>query len=159
MTTDLLARVDGRYAWLQNSLSLLDQADEREVLPHVQATGLGYTPYSPLAGGWLTGKYAAAGVYPEGSRMTLRPEPYRHLEREAVFRGLERLADEARARQVDLAALAVAWVLHQPRVDAAIIGPRNLSHLTAALGATAIELSDEDAQRIGEMFRDRSRSG
>jgi len=148
-----------RFDWVQNSFSLLDRDAEREMFPLCADQGVGFTAFSPLAGGWLTGKYATAGVYPEGSRMTLRPEPYRHLERETVFRGLEGLADEARARQVDLAALAIAWVLHQPRVDAAIIGPRNLSHLTAALGAPAIELSDEEAQRIGDVFRDRSRSG
>ena len=57
--------------------------------------------------------------------MTLRPEPYRHLISEHIFRGLDAFAAEAAAAGVDMTALAVAWVLHQPRVDAAIIGPRN----------------------------------
>ena len=84
--------------------------------------------------------------------MTLRPEPYRHLERDDVFRALAALADEARARGVEMGALAMAWVLHDPRVDAAIIGPRNARHLDAALGSTMIDLSDEDGRRLAALF-------
>jgi aryl-alcohol dehydrogenase-like predicted oxidoreductase len=142
-----------RFEWVQNSFSLLDRDAEREMFPLCADQQVGFTAFSPLAGGWLTGKYAAAGAYPEGSRMTLRPEPYRHLEQDAVFRGLKTIAAEATARGVEMAALALAWVIHHPRVDAAIIGPRNPAHLTAALGATAIELSDEDARRLQDVFR------
>jgi len=141
-----------RFEWVQNSFSLLDRDAEREMFPLCADQEIGFTAFSPLAGGWLTGKYAAAGAYPEGSRMTLRPEPYRHLERDAVFRGLKAIAEEAAARGVGMTALAIAWVLHHPRVDAAIIGPRNPAHLAAALGATAIALSDADARRLQEVF-------
>jgi aryl-alcohol dehydrogenase-like predicted oxidoreductase len=113
---------------------------------------VGFTAFSPLAGGWLTGKYRAAGTYPEGSRMTLRPEPYLHLERDHVFRGLAAFAEEARVRGVEMSALAIAWLLHHPRVDAAIIGPRNAAHLDAALASTTIDLSDEDALRLSALF-------
>src|SRR5262249_1922742 len=108
--------------------------------------------FSPLAGGWLTGKYRAAGEYPEGSRMTLRPEPYLHLISDRVFRGLAAFADEARARAVDMGALAIAWVLRHPRVDAAIIGPRTTAHLDAALSALAISMSDADAARLAAVL-------
>ena len=142
-----------RFEWVQNSFSLLDRDAEREMFPLCADQQVGFTAFSPLAGGWLTGKYTAAGAYPEGSRMTLRPEPYRHLERDAVFRGLTAIAAEARGRGAEMAALAIAWVLHHPRVDAAIIGPRNPAQLAAALGATAIELSDEEARRLQDVFR------
>jgi aryl-alcohol dehydrogenase-like predicted oxidoreductase len=141
-----------RFDWVQNSFSLLDRTPEREMFPLCADQAVGFTAFSPLAGGWLTGKYRAAGTYPDGSRMTLRPEPYRHLERDHVFGGLAALAAEARARRVDMGALAIAWVLHHPRVDAAIIGPRNASHLDAALGSTMIGLSDEDRQRLAALF-------
>jgi aryl-alcohol dehydrogenase-like predicted oxidoreductase len=84
--------------------------------------------------------------------MTLRPEPYRHLEKDAVFRGLDALADEARARGVDVSALALAWVLHHPQMDAAIVGPRRPSHLDTALAALDITLSDDEAARLARMF-------
>jgi aryl-alcohol dehydrogenase-like predicted oxidoreductase len=141
-----------RFDWVQNSFSLLDRAAEREMFPLCADQRVGFTAFSPLAGGWLTGKYRAAGVYPDASRMTLRPEPYRHLEQDHVYRGLAALADEARGRGVDTSALAIAWVLHQPRVDAAIIGPRNAAHFDAALASTTIDLSHEEALRLAGLF-------
>src|SRR3954470_4465133 len=141
-----------RFEWVQNSFSLLDRDAEREMFPLCADQQVGFTAFSPLAAGWLTGKYAAAGAYPDGSRMTLRPEPYRHLERDAVFRGLKAIAEEAAARGAGMAALAIAWVLHHPRVDAAIIGPRNPAHLAAALAATSIELSDGDSGKLQNVF-------
>jgi aryl-alcohol dehydrogenase-like predicted oxidoreductase len=141
-----------RFDWVQNSFSLLDRTAEREMFPLCADAGTGFTAFSPLAGGWLTGKYRAAGEYPAGSRMTLRPEPYRDLEREVVFRGLASLGEEARARGVEMGTIALAWVLHHPRVDAAIIGPRTIAHLESALASTTIRLSDDDRQRVAAMF-------
>ena len=141
-----------RFDWVQNSFSLLDRAQQRETFPLCADQGVGFTAFSPLAGGWLTGKYREAAAYPDGSRMTLRPEPYRHLERDNVFRGLASLAEEARPRGVEMGALAIAWALHHPRVDAAIIGPRNAAHFDAALASTTIELSDADGRRLAALF-------
>ena len=141
-----------RFDWVQNSFSLLDRAPEREVFPLCADQGVGFTAFSPLAGGWLTGKYRSKGAYPEGSRMTLRPEPYRHLEHEEVFRGLAALAEEARVRGVEMGALAIAWVLRHPRVDAAIIGPHNAAQLHVALASTTIDLSQEDLRRMATLF-------
>jgi aryl-alcohol dehydrogenase-like predicted oxidoreductase len=146
------ARGLSRFEWVQNSYSLLDRAQEREMFPLCADARVGFTAFSPLAGGWLTGKYQAGAAYPDGSRMTLRPEPYRHLERDAIFRGLAALADEARARDVAISSLALAWVLHHPQMDAAIVGPRRPSHLDAAIAALSIALSDEDAARLAGLF-------
>ena len=141
-----------RFDWVQNSFSLLERDDEDGVLDFCAQHGLGYTPFSPLAGGWLTGKYRRAESYPEGSRMTLRPEPYEHLVTERVFRGLDALADAARARGVTIDALALAWVLHHPRVDAAIIGPRTPAHLASALAALDVALSAPAAAELAALF-------
>jgi aryl-alcohol dehydrogenase-like predicted oxidoreductase len=141
-----------RFEWVQNSFSLLDRAQEREMFPLCAEARVGFTAFSPLAGGWLTGKYRSGGAYPEGSRMTRRPEPYRHLEREDVYRGLDRLSDEARARGVDISSLALAWVLRHPRMDAAVIGPRQPAHLDTALAALDIAMSGEDAARLAGLF-------
>ena len=141
-----------RFEWVQNAYSLLDRTPERELFPLCADTGVGFTAFSPLAGGWLSGKYRAAGAYPEGSRMTLRPEPYRHLESERVFRGLSAFAGEAAARGAEMTALAIAWVLHHPRVDAAIVGPRTPAQLDAALAALSVTISDADAERLASLF-------
>jgi aryl-alcohol dehydrogenase-like predicted oxidoreductase len=141
-----------KFEWVQNSYSLLDRTQEREMFPLCADAGVGFTAFSPLAGGWLTGKYRADGHYPDGSRMTLRPEPYRHLEKDAVFCGLDALAEEARARGVDVSALALAWVLHHPRMDAAIVGPRRPAHLETALSALSVALTTDDAVRLAGLF-------
>jgi len=84
--------------------------------------------------------------------MTLRPEPYQHLVSESTFRALSEFAAEASARGADMTALAIAWVLHHRRVDAAIIGPRTAAHLDAALGSLSVALSDADAARLANLF-------
>src|SRR6266571_7950633 len=141
-----------RFDWVQNSYSLLDRAPEREVFALCADQGVGFTAFSPLAGGWLTGKYQAGRPYPTGSRMTLRPEPYAHLLKDATYRGLAALADEARDRGVETSALALAWVLHHPLMTAAIIGPRRPEHLDPALAALGVALSAADAARLAGLF-------
>ena len=141
-----------RFEWVQNSYSLLDRAPERELFPLCEDRGVGFTAFSPLAGGWLTGKYQREMTYPAGSRMTLRPEPYRHLETEAIYTGLEAVSNEARSRGVGMTALALAWVLGHPRVDAAIIGPRSPSHLDAALEALTVSMPGPERSRIADLF-------
>jgi aryl-alcohol dehydrogenase-like predicted oxidoreductase len=84
--------------------------------------------------------------------MTLRPEPYRHLERARVYEGLTALGDDARRRGVAIGALAIAWALRQPRVDAAIVGPRTVAHLDEALTAIGIALSTDEAAAISAFF-------
>ncbi|HET7506305.1 MAG TPA: aldo/keto reductase [Kofleriaceae bacterium] len=140
-----------RFECVQGSYSLLDRSAEREMLPFCTDQRVGFTAFSPLAGGWLTGKYRSE-QYPSGSRMTLRPEPYLHLATDRVFRGLETLAEAARARGVSMDALAIAWVLHHPRVDAAILGPRRPEHLDTALAALEVSLTDAEAAELAALF-------
>ncbi len=141
-----------RFDWVQNSYSLLDRTAEREVFPLCADRGVGFTAFSPLAGGWLTGKYQRGHPYPDGSRMTLRPEPYRRLEDDSVFRSLTGFSAAARARGVEMSALALAWVLQHPQMDAAIIGPRRPAHLDAALRALEIPLSPQERTDLSGMF-------
>ena len=118
MTAELLREADGRYAWIQNSYSLLDQADARDVLPIVEAEGLGYTPFSPLAGGWLTGKYEQGLAPPPASRMSMRPGPYTDFVRADVWHALDRLREWSKSRGITPAEAAYAWVLSEPGVTA-----------------------------------------
>jgi 1-deoxyxylulose-5-phosphate synthase len=141
-----------RFEWVQNSYSLLDRTPEREVFPLCADQGLGFTAFSPLAGGWLTGKYREGTPYPAGSRMTFRPEPYEHMSKAATFAALASLSDEARARGVEVSTLALAWVLHHPLMTAAIIGPRRPEHIDSASAALAVTLSAEEFARMGGLF-------
>ncbi len=141
-----------RFGWIQNAYNLLERDDEREMLPLCADQGLGYTPFSPLAGGWLTGKYRRPRDYPAGSRMTLRPEPYTRFERPAVFAAIERLANEARQRGVSAAGLALAWVLSNPLVTAAIVGPRAPGHLQPVHEALASHLTSAERRHVADAF-------
>jgi aryl-alcohol dehydrogenase-like predicted oxidoreductase len=142
----------GTPAVVQNSYSLLDRGDEREVIPLCVAHGITYTPFSPLAGGWLTGKYRRDEPLPPGSRMTQRPEPYEHLRSEAVFDGLEAFARAAEERRVDTAALAYAWLLAQPQVTAIVVGPRRPAHLEPADAALELLLTPAEAAELAGFF-------
>jgi aryl-alcohol dehydrogenase-like predicted oxidoreductase len=142
-----------RFEWVQNSFSLLDRTPESELFPLCTEVGVGFMAFSPLCGGWLTGKYRAGAAYPPGSRMTLRPEPYRHLEQGDIFRRLASLEAEANARGVPMSTLALAWVLRHPRVDGAVIGPRTAEHLNDALRAAELDLPQPDVERIGALFQ------
>jgi aryl-alcohol dehydrogenase-like predicted oxidoreductase len=141
-----------RFEWVQNSYSLLEREAESGVLPFCAEHGLGFTPFSPLAGGWLTGKYGRGQPYPQGSRMTLRPEPYLELEHEAVYRGLERLAAAAAKRGVDTATLAFAWLFSNPDVTAVVVGPRRPEHLEPARRGLELELTSAERDEIGAFF-------
>ena len=142
-----------RFEWVQNSYSLLDREPERAVLPLCAERGLGFTPFSPLGGGWLTGKYRRGETAPPGSRMTTRPEPYLHLlDDDAVWRGLDGLAAAARERGTTPAALALAWLLADARVTAVIVGPRRPEHLEPALEALAAPLSERERAELSGPF-------
>jgi aryl-alcohol dehydrogenase-like predicted oxidoreductase len=143
-----------RFEWTQNSYSLLDRFAEREMLPLCADQHIGFTAFSPLAGGWLTGKYRSGQAYPAESRMTMRPEPYAHLTEARVFAALDALGSLARDRGVEMSALALAWLLQQPGLTAAVIGPRNPSHLDAALAALDITLTPGECAAITSCFDD-----
>ncbi|MFK7804737.1 MAG: aldo/keto reductase [Anaerolineae bacterium] len=141
-----------RFEWVQNSYSLLDQADNREMLPLCRDQNLGYTPFSPLAGGFLSGKYRLEDEYPAGSRMTLRPEPYLDWWNAATFSKLGQLATIAKEHNVSMAGLALAWLAHHPDVTAPIVGPRRPAHFTAVKEALATSLSAAEHVRISAIF-------
>ena len=134
----------GSFGWVQNEYSLLERDAEQEVLPLCAEHGLGFTPFSPLAGGWLTGKYRRDAPAPAGSRMTLRPQPYEHLRTDAVYDALEQLEQLG-----DPATLALAWLCAQPDVTAIVVGPRRPEQLQPALAALDATI---DADAVGALF-------
>jgi aryl-alcohol dehydrogenase-like predicted oxidoreductase len=142
----------GRPKVVQNSYSLLDRADEADVLPLCEQFGIDYTPFSPLAGGWLTGKYRRDEPVPAGSRMALRPGPYEHFRTERTFDALERLAGIASERGTDMATLSIAWLLSRPPVTAVVVGPRRPEHLEPAVRALDLQMSEAEADELAALF-------
>ena len=131
-----------RLGWVQNEYNLFSQGDGDGggTMPFCSQNGLGYTPFGPLAGGWLAGRYTAPGQYPSGSRMTLRPEPYKRFEHPATFAAIAELADLAGGYGVDVPTLAFAWLFSDPDVTAVIVGPRRPEHLEPAVRALELGL-------------------
>jgi len=142
-----------RFDWVQNSYSLLDRAPEREVLALCEDQSLGFTPYSPLGGGWLTGKYRVGETYPERSRMSLRPEPYSHLVNERTFRAVTDFVADAQARGLEPASLAIAWVASHPRTTAVILGPRSPPHLESGQRALSLSLTPSERDELAHLFQ------
>lgn len=141
-----------RFEWVQNEFSLLRRGSENDVFPVCEREQLGFTPFSPLAGGWLTGKYGRNGRYPSGSRMTLRPDPYRDLESDEIYTAIEAFTAAAAARGVEPSTLAVAWVLAHPSVTAVVVGPRRPEQLASALAAAELRLTPDERDGLTELF-------
>ncbi|HWF52421.1 MAG TPA: aldo/keto reductase [Solirubrobacteraceae bacterium] len=142
-----------RFVCEQPPYSILVRGVETDVLPTCQRHGMGVIPWSPLAGGWLSGRYRKDADLPSSHRAERIPARYdmslptneRKLE---AADALARLAEEAGMTLIEL---ALAFVIRHPAVTAAIIGPRTMDHLESQLKAVEVELSDEILDRIDEI--------
>ena len=141
-----------RYEWVQNSFSLLDRADAETVFPVCHEHELGYEAFGPLAGGWLTGKYRRGVPYPEGTRMTQRPESYLAYANDHVFDALEALEREALGRGVSTAGLAIAWLLGVPEITAVVVGPTRVEYLEPVREALSLELTSAELDHLKGLF-------
>jgi aryl-alcohol dehydrogenase-like predicted oxidoreductase len=139
-----------RFVCEQPPYSMLVRGVEAEVLPTCRRYGMGVIPWSPLAGGWLSGAYRLDADLPQSRRADRIPRRYdmtlpgnqRKLE---IADQLAKLAEQA---GLSLVHVAIAFVLRHPAVTAAIIGPRTMEHLESQLGAAEVTLSDELLDRI-----------
>ena len=141
------------FVSLQPQYSLVERSAELELLPFCQAAGLGVLPWGPLGAGFLTGRYSRDRM-PEGGRVTLAGK---ELEESADRRAIERnfrVVDAAKAiaarRGCPIAQVSLAWLLGVPGVTAPICGPRTLDQLEDLLGATELELDDEERHALEE---------
>jgi aryl-alcohol dehydrogenase-like predicted oxidoreductase len=150
-----VARERGRERFVceQPPYSMLVRAVEADVLPTCQRHGMGVIPWSPLAGGWLSGRWRKGQDTPDSTRAQRMPARYdlsdpgnqRKLE---AADALGRLADEA---GLTLIQMALAFVINHPAVTAAIIGPRTIEQLESQLGADEVRLDAELLDRVDEI--------
>lgn len=141
-----------RFGWVQDSFNLIDHREQSDLVALCREEGLGFTPFSPLCGGLLSGKYRHAGDYPEGSRMTMRPEPYLKYWNRHTFDAIERLSRRASDLGVSTPGLALAWLRHHPDITSPIVGPRRPEHFDPVEEALGLELSRSDWESIGMVF-------
>ncbi|GIF95953.1 aldo/keto reductase [Catellatospora citrea] len=137
----------------QPPYSLLNRGIEREVLPVAQQYGLAVIPWSPLAGGWLSGRYHRGLTEPISLRAARQPGRFDPTlpANAAKLAAVEQLAALAQEAGLSLIHLALAFVLEHPAITSAIIGPRTLEHLESQLGAEKVSLSQDVLDRIDEI--------
>jgi aryl-alcohol dehydrogenase-like predicted oxidoreductase len=139
-----------RFRCEQPPYSMLVRAVENDVLPTCRRYGMGVIPWSPLAGGWLSGRYRLGQDLPASRRAERIPSRF-DMSIPANQRKLEAadaLAELAQEAGVSLVHLALAFVIRHPAVTSAIIGPRTMEHLESQLGAADVTLSDDVLDRI-----------
>lgn len=137
---------------IQNNHSLLERGDEADVLPLCAQRGVAYVVFSPLAGGWLTGKYRRGEHFPGGSRMTQRPEPYEKLLNDRTFDALDQLGALGRERNMSMAGVALAWLLADERIAQVVIGPGRPEHLQPVAEALQNPLTNDERAWLDTIF-------
>jgi aryl-alcohol dehydrogenase-like predicted oxidoreductase len=141
-----------RFVTEQPPYNILDRRVERELIPMAKTFGIGLVPWSPIAGGLLSGKYRRGQPIPDDSRFADQASPNRR-ERlvDRVYDVVDRLEPIAQSKDCTLVQLAVAWVLAQPGISSPIIGPRTMSQLEEYLGAPSVSLSPSDLATIDQL--------
>jgi aryl-alcohol dehydrogenase-like predicted oxidoreductase len=138
-----------RFVTEQPPYNILDRRIERELVPMAQTFGIGLVPWSPIAGGLLSGKYRRDQPIPQDSRFADQTNPNRQDRLvEQVYTVVEQLEPIAQSKDCTLVQLAVAWVLAQPGIISPIIGPRTMPQLEEYLGAQSVSLSQADLEAI-----------
>jgi aryl-alcohol dehydrogenase-like predicted oxidoreductase len=138
------------FATVQPRYNIIDRDIERELLPLCVEEGIGVVPYSPLAGGVLTGKYHQDRPAPEGSRGQLRPAMitrYLNPRNQAILQELEKISSETK---MSLGQIGLAWLMANPAVTAPIIGASKVEQLEENMGVLGHSLPAEALARISE---------
>ena len=148
-TSDLLGL--SRFATMQNHYNLCYREEEREMIPLCKDQGIGVLPWSPLARGFLSGKYRR-GAIPETVRYRSdKYFPERFFQPED-FDVVERTEEIAKEKDVTPAQIALAWLIHK-NVHAPIIGATKVEHVEEAVQALDVHLSEEDVKQLEEPYK------
>jgi aryl-alcohol dehydrogenase-like predicted oxidoreductase len=140
-----------RFESLQMYYSIAGRDLEREIVPLAKDEGLAILPWSPLAGGFLSGKYTRAGAPTEGARRVAFDFP--PVDKEKAYDIIDVMKEIGDARKVSVAQIALSWLLHQKHVTSVIIGAKNEQQLADNLAATSVELSSDDLKRLDEVSK------
>jgi aryl-alcohol dehydrogenase-like predicted oxidoreductase len=157
---NLLAEVQGwtRFAVVQSHYHLLERGVEREVLPYCRAHDVGFVPFFPLAGGFLTGKYKRGEPAPAGSRGESSGYVQGYMT-EANYDVIEALEAWAQERDRALNELAEAWLLAEPAVCSVISGATRVEHVLSNAKAADWVLADEEVDEVRAMLEPGKKKG
>jgi aryl-alcohol dehydrogenase-like predicted oxidoreductase len=139
-----------RYESVQFQWSLVTRDAEREVTPACRAFGLGAMVWSPLARGFLSGKYQRGMSPPAGTRLESWKDSYRSIDNERNWRILDAVANVAKRRETTHAAVSLAWLLARPEVSTVIVGARSVEQVHDNLKALSVKLTADDVKELDE---------
>jgi aryl-alcohol dehydrogenase (NADP+) len=142
-----------RFEAMQNLYNLCYREEEREMIPLCHDQGIALTPYSPLARGFLTGKYKADKI-PDSARYRTDKELREFFFRPEDFAILKRVEEVAAEQEVAPAVIALAWLFHKG-VAAPVIGASKIEHIEQAVEALEVRLSSRDMELLEEPYRPR----
>jgi aryl-alcohol dehydrogenase-like predicted oxidoreductase len=138
-----------RFESLQMYYSIGGRELEREIVPLATDQRLAILPWSPLAGGFLSGKFSRDSKGPEGSRRTTFDFP--PIDRERAYNIIDAMRPIAKAHDVSVARVALSWVVHQPHVTSTIIGAKTREQLVDNIAATELKLSAEELETLAKV--------
>jgi aryl-alcohol dehydrogenase-like predicted oxidoreductase len=139
-----------RFVALQMQYSLIVRDLEREHIPLCKKFGLGVLPWSPLAAGFLSGKYAKDQPPPAGARLEKWKDRLAEFGNERSWRTLDAVKTIAKARQTTPSAVSLAWLLAKPTVTSLIFGARSIEQLDDNLKGAEVKLSAEEVQALDD---------
>jgi 1-deoxyxylulose-5-phosphate synthase len=147
-----------KFISMQNHYNLAYREEEREMIPLCLSRGVGLIPWSPLARGFLTGKYVR-DKRPAGRRYSSDPLLKQRFFHPADFDVLDRVLEIAKEKKLTPAQLALAWVLHRPGVTSPIVGLSSLEQLEELVAALDVKLTQAEMKRLEEPYRPRAIEG
>ncbi|NHN47799.1 aldo/keto reductase [Halostella sp. JP-L12] len=137
-----------RFVSIQPEYSLTRRHEELNALPVAEDQGLGVIPWSPLAGGFLTGKYERGEPAPEGSRLAERDADPEEEYDDDEWTVLDEVRAIAEAKGATPLQVSLAWLLHKDVVTAPIVGPKTVPQLEENLAALSVDLTDAEIERL-----------
>jgi aryl-alcohol dehydrogenase-like predicted oxidoreductase len=137
-----------RYDSIQLMWNLTAREAERELIPAARAFGLGVLVWSPLARGFLTGKYRRGEPPPDGARLAAWRDTWAKVATERSWAALEVVGAVAARRNATMAAVSLAWLLKKPEVTTIILGARTIAQLNDNLACLEVQLTDDDMKEL-----------
>jgi aryl-alcohol dehydrogenase-like predicted oxidoreductase len=143
-----------KFVAVQPPYNLLQRGIEENIIPYCQQERLGILTYTPLMGGFLTGKYSKDTPPPAGSRFKYNPRLWERASRESNFAVLEQIENVADDVGIPVSKLAISWILKNPVITAPIVGASSVEQVEENSQMTEIDLNDDAYERLNELTKD-----
>jgi aryl-alcohol dehydrogenase-like predicted oxidoreductase len=142
-----------KFIAVQPPYNLLQRDIEKDIIPYCRQEELGILTYTPLMGGFLTGKYSKAAHPPKDSRFEYNPRLWERVNEESNFTVLEQIESVTKDVGISVSELAISWILKNPAITAPIVGASSSDQVEENSKVAEINLNDETYQRLNELTK------